>query len=326
MSISLHESNISMPPDANERLWAAAEDEVRSIGRETLALASFDDVRAVAEAAGRLATTLPDSVMESARSFAETGNEQGFIVVSGVEPPEELTQTFPKDRKLPTTVAAGAGKLVAVTLSATVGPPITYSDNPAGPEAFIRLVAPEPAFGSTRSTANAIDTGWHCEVASTLRPRAFGLYCVRPQAGVTTQVISPNRLIERLDDNDRGLLGQSRFATPAGFSASELPAPSPVIAETEYGTMLIYDSDWTQPCDPADQEASSVLDRLAGLLGDPSLWDEHEINTGEELFIDNFGLHRRGGFTPDYNYPRMLFRVFIGGEWHRDSAPVASLT
>lgn len=326
LRIAPHETNISMPPDANERLWATAEDEVRSLGAETLAFASYDDVRTVAQVAGRLATTLPVTIRESARTFGEEGNDQGFFVIDGIEPPEALTRTFPSDRRLPTTVAAGTGKLVAITMSATVGTPITYSENPFGPEAFVRLVAPEPDLEDTRSTASAVDTGWHCEVASVLRPRAFGLYCVRSQAGVTTKVLSPSRLIHRLDDDDRALLEQHRFATFKGFTSSDAPCPSPVIAETEHGTMLVYGAGVTRPYDPADQEASAALNRFEEVLDDPSLPSEHEIKVGESFFVGNFGLHWRGQFTPDYSYPRMLFRIFIGGKWHRDSAPVTSLT
>ncbi|TVQ86373.1 MAG: taurine catabolism dioxygenase TauD [Chromatiaceae bacterium] len=147
---------------------------------------------------------------------------------------------------------------------------------------------------------------------------AFILHCVRPAAsGGDNGLIDPELLYIRLRDRDpahiRALMHAAAMTIPANVVAGKVVRPvsvGPVFSANRQGRLAMRYTDRRRNIQWRDDPATAAaLAALRALLEAPeTLPVAIRLEPGWGVICNNC-LHRRGGFSDDPAYPRLLYRA-----------------
>lgn len=251
--------------------------------------------------------------------FAQHGNTTGMFVLRGLKVPSGIDRTHPTDGSMPRTFESEAMGVTATMAAALAGSPFGYTTNPRGKaQGFVANVAPVPTDvripGASRlnEVRTGRSTGWHSEAGPApidKRIQFLSLFCVRSQSEVPTQVIASSKLTAAIT----ATRGERRLhdLEQSAYLLNELIVPGsttkrrPIATQTDRGYAYAYTESYG---DYTDELTKNALDDVATAI-ETVVPTSHVLESGDVLYIDNNGLHRRQAFTPRC---RWLMRVFVG--------------
>jgi L-asparagine oxygenase len=213
--------------------------------------------------------------------------------------------------------AATLPAALAMLLGQQLGEVIAYREEKQG--ALVQNVVPVRLLATSQSNGGSVPLEMHTENAfHPTRPDYVGLLCLRAaqQHRVGTRVAAIRRAYPLLDETDRTVLREPRFATeaPPSFASTDCTSPQPVLAGSVDDPDICVDFHATSPL---DTEATRALSRLREALDEVEC--ELALETGDMVFLDNrLVVHGRIAFTPRYDgTDRWLHRVFVNLDHRR---------
>lgn len=276
-----------------------------------------------AAAASEIALSFPLEITEELDNFRRSGNNQGAIALRGLYPPTELHTSRPdKMGNLPDSQHANAAGLLALAATTLVGQPISYTTNPRGHRpTLVTQVTPmkDNPYTWFRNVAirTANDSGWHSEAAAAPPDRRvdfLALYGINGQADVPTWIMPAGVIEHSFSQSDRLRLRRHDYLLSETIVPGSEHIRRPILSDTRRGVAVSYGEFYKTATEAMEdpltlaalQKVADNLDRLHNQA------TTHTLESGDVLFIDNNGLHRRPAFTPQPPNLRWQMRVFAG--------------
>lgn len=252
---------------------------------------------------------LPVRLLETIRRFRHDSGPDGLLTVAGLPVGSD---TLPPTPNVPDSVefAATTPAAVAMLLGQQLGEVVAYREEKQG--ALVQNVVPVPSLATSQSNGGSVPLELHTENAfHPNRPDFVGLLCLRAaQDRVGTRVSSIRRAYPLLDEEDRTVLAEPRFATdaPPSFTSADCSGPLPVLSGSPEDPDICVDFHATSPL---DARATRAMARLREALDEVEC--ELALEPGDMVFLDNrLVVHGRIAFTPRYDgTDRWLHRVFV---------------
>jgi L-asparagine oxygenase len=253
---------------------------------------------------------LPVRLLETIRRFRHDSGPDGTLTVTGLPVDAD---TLPPTPNVPDSVehAATVPAALAMLLGQQLGEVIAYREEKRG--ALVQNVVPVPSLAKSQSNGGSVPLEMHTENAfHPNRPDYVGLLCLRAahQHRVGTRVAAIRRAYPLLDETDRTVLREPRFATeaPPSFTSTDCTSPQPVLTGSADDPDICVDFHATSPLDAG---ASRAMASLREALDEVER--ELTLETGDMVFLDNrLVVHGRIAFMPRYDgTDRWLHRVFV---------------
>jgi hypothetical protein len=139
----------------------------------------------------------------------------------------------------------------------------------------------------------------------------LSLYCVRGQPDVLTRVLPGHRVDQAFALKDRLAFREHQFV----FSDLLIPESGqrrrPLLFDTQRGAGVAFGEVYMKD-NPDSYTVTSLQKMLTKIDELAPQATAHELQTGDVMFIDNNGLHRRMAFEPRWPFPRWQMRTFVG--------------
>lgn len=311
-------------PQISHDIYDAAYEVAKEGGGELFT--TEEGIRHVVKQSQLIVDQLAMPVREELSDFAQHGNSAGMFVLKGLEIAQSIDAIHPRDGNTPDSPGAQAMAVTGTVAATLLGPPISYTTNPRGREAsFIANVAPaeiderDTTMPRINEVRTGRSTGWHSEAGTaptSKRIQFLSLLCLRPQTEVATQVISSTKLadaITRLHGKDRmdALQEHSYLLSEPIVPGSDVKR-RPIASITDRGFAFAYGESYV---DTADKYTKDALGEVAAAIKTVTP-EQHALDKGDVLYIDNHGLHCRDAFVPKR---RWLMRVFVGHDLMEDT-------
>lgn len=258
---------------------------------------------------------LPVRLLEAIRRFRHDSGPDGLLTVANLPVGAD---TLPPTPNVPNSVehAATVPAALAMLLGQQLGEVIAYREEKGG--ALVQNVVPVPSLAASQSNGGSVPLELHTENAfHPNRPDYVGLLCLRPaQHRVGTRVAAIRRAYPLLDEADRTVLREPRFATdaPPSFTSADCSGPLPLLSGNPDDPDICVDFHATSSLDPG---AARAMARLREALDEVGC--ELALEPGDMVFLDNrLVVHGRIAFTPRYDgTDRWLHRVFVNLDHRR---------
>jgi L-asparagine oxygenase len=253
---------------------------------------------------------LPVRLLEAIRRFRHDPGPDGILTITGLPVDAD---NLPSTPNVPDSVehAATVSSALAMLLGQQLGEVIAYKEEKHG--ALVQNVVPVPSLARSQSNAGSVPLEMHTENAfHPNRPDYVGLLCLRAaqQHRVGTRIAAIRRAYPLLDEADRTVLREPRFATeaPPSFASADCTSPLPILTGSPDDPDICVDFHATSPLDAG---ATRTMARLRAALDEVEC--ELALETGGMVFLDNrLVVHGRIAFTPRYDgTDRWLHRVFV---------------
>lgn len=265
-----------------------------------------------------LSKELPIRIQIELMNFVENGNENGFLLISGLDLLDNIIPDTPTDNISKLGEKTILAKIQAIILS-FVSDIIAYEAEGYG-NIFQDIVPIKKMKMEQTSLSSGAELEIHTEQAfSKLRPDILSLACLRGDPDAITYVLPVESIIDNLSDNDVELLKQPLWKTGVDLSfklnnhefiEGDIRGPMPILDQVYRSKCrynLVFDQDLMFGI---TEESNLLIKKIVDIYYQHRI--SHNLKPGEIIIIDNrHAVHGRSPFFPKYDgKDRFLVRCF----------------
>jgi len=264
-----------------------------------------------------LSKKLPIRVQIELINFVENGNEDGFLLISGINIDENIPDT-PSNNTFKIGETTILAKIQAIILS-FISDIIAYEAEGYGC-IFQDIVPTKKMKMEQTSLGSGTELEIHTEQAfSKLRPDILSLACLRGDLNAITYTLPIETIIDNLSHEEIELLKQPFWKTGVDlsfkidgheFADGDIRGPFPIF-NIDYSSNnrynLVFDQDLMFGI---NEEAQQLVEKIVDIYY--RYRRKHNLKPGEIFIIDNqHAVHGRSPFKPKYDgKDRFLIRCF----------------
>uniref|UniRef100_A0A6C0DD55 TauD/TfdA-like domain-containing protein n=1 Tax=viral metagenome TaxID=1070528 RepID=A0A6C0DD55_9ZZZZ len=274
-----------------------------------------------------LSKELPIRIQIELTNFVENGNENGFLLVSGLDLLDDNIPDTPSENTKKIGEKTILAKIQAIILS-FVSDIIAYEAEGYG-NIFQDIVPIQKMKMEQTSLSSGAELEIHTEQAfSKLRPDLLSLACLRGDPNAITYVLPAESIIDNLSDSDVELLKQPLWKTGVDLSfkldghefiEGDIRGPSPILDQVYRSNgrhNLVFDQDLMFGI---NDDAERLIMKIVDIYYQHRI--SHNLKPGEIIIIDNrYAVHGRSPFQPKYDgKDRFLVRCFSVFDYNNSS-------
>jgi len=265
-----------------------------------------------------LSKDLPVRIQIELMNFIENGNENGFLLISGINNDDNIPDT-PSNNTFKTGETTILAKIQGIILSC-VSDIIAYEAEGHG-HIFQDIVPIQKMKMEQTSLGSSTELEIHTEQAfSKLRPDILSLACLRGDLNAITYVLPVQTIIDNMSEDEVELLKQPLWKTGVDLSfkldghefiEGDIRGPFPILnIENQYNNgryNLVFDQDLMFGI---NEDAQGLVGKIVDIYYNYRI--HHNLKPGEIIIIDNrHAVHGRSPFQPKYDgKDRFLVRCF----------------
>jgi L-asparagine oxygenase len=266
----------------------------------------------------KISKDLPDRIQIELMNFIENGNENGYLLISGINIDDNIPDT-PSNNTFKIGETTILAKIQA-TMSSLISDIIAYEAEGYG-DIFQDIVPIQKMKMEQTSLGSGTELEIHTEQAfSKLRPDILSLACLRGDPNAVTYILPVQTIIDNLSDVDVELLKQPLWKTGVDLSfklnnhefiEGDIRGPFPILnIENQYNNgryNLVFDQDLMFGI---NEDAQQLIGKIVDIYYKHRI--HHNLKPGEIIIIDNrHAVHGRSPFRPKYDgKDRFLVRCF----------------
>jgi L-asparagine oxygenase len=259
------------------------------------------------------ATRAPGRLVAAIAAFRATGGPNGTLVIDGL--PLGVIPDTPLNNSQHLAERTTFARIQAV-INSIVGEMVAYEAEGGG--RLFQDMVPNPALADRQqSQSSKAELECHTEQAfSELRPTWLSLGCLRGDSNAATYVMTARKLVAALPPCVIPRLRESLWMTDVDesflgdhtFLHGDVRGPMPILFGSPDDPRIYFEQAQMTGITP---DAQGLLQDIIKLY--PDLRDEHVLQPGELLLIDNSRVvHGRSSFTARYDgTDRFISRSFI---------------
>jgi len=269
--------------------------------------------------AKEISNELPIRIQIELMNFVENGNENGYLLISGLASLDDNIPDTPSNNEYKIGETTNLAKIQAILLS-FISDIIAYEAEGYG-NIFQDILPIKKMKMEQTSLGSGTELEIHTEQAfSKLRPDILSLACLRGDINAITYVLPVQTITDNLSENEIELLKQPLWKTGIDLSfkingnefiEGDIRGPFPILSiENQYNNgryNLIFDQDLMFGInDSAQQLVGKIVEIYYRYR------NKHNLKPGEIILIDNrHAVHGRSSFYPKYDgRDRFLIRCF----------------
>lgn len=264
-----------------------------------------------------LSKHLPDRIKTVLNDFIHIGNDQEFLLITGLEKAIENLVETPSNNSSKVGEKTTLAKIQAICIS-YMSEMIAYEAEGYG-RLFQDVVPIKSMEKEQTSIGSATELEIHTEQAfSDLKPDILSLACLRGDASALTYILPVKKIIDNLSSDEVMLLKQPLWKTGVDlsfklngheFKQGDVRGPMPILSRgiDVSRPILTFDQDLMFGITP---RSHLMVKKIVDIYYENRI--SHNLKPGQIIFIDNrYAVHGRSPFYPKYDgNDRFLVRCF----------------
>jgi hypothetical protein len=267
--------------------------------------------------AKKLSDGLPIQIKTLLQEFITVGNDQEFLLITGLENTIENLVETPTNNNLKIGEKTNLAKIQAICL-AHISEMIAYEAEGYG-RLFQDMIPIKSMEKEQTSVGSATELEIHTEQAfSELKPDILSLACLRGDTNALTYILPVKKIIDNLSNDEIVLLKQPLWKTGVDlsfkisgheFKNGDIRGPMPILSRGVdiSRPILTFDQDLMFGITP---RSHLILKKIVDIYYENRI--SHNLKSGQIIFINNrHAVHGRSPFFPNYDgNDRFLVRCF----------------
>lgn len=266
--------------------------------------------------ANELSKDLPHRIKKILNDFINVGNDQEFLLITGLEKAIENLVETPSNNSSKIGEKTTLAKIQAICIS-YMSEMIAYEAEGYG-RLFQDVVPIKSMENKQTSIGSATELEIHTEQAfSDLKPDILSLACLRGDSNANTYILPVNYIINDITPEELILLKQPLWKTGVDlsfklngheFQKGNVRGPMPILSNNGSSRpILTFDQDLMFGI---TQNSHRMVKKIVDIYYKNRI--AHNLKPGQIIFIDNrYAVHGRSPFFPKYNgNDRFLVRCF----------------